>query len=284
MHKNRFLNKYTVLSFALVFAISFLSWGIQSEYFANVLTFTPDIHYATIDDYFGSTASGLRFEDYIDYGFTFLQILLPVIVSVSAMNFAEERRGIFPYAYTRVNGYRKFVLSSIFEHAAISSIAITLAFVVYILFGLLLVGKYLMVSREYWGNELFADILGESFNRNHPVVIYTLESILKYVIFPFIYSLFTMAFTFYTDKKYMIISLPTAYYLILTILCNSLPAIPEPHFFDFTVISPSFPISAQSYMEPSTATIGLGYIPVVAFVVVTLIRSFKDKSGDKIGV
>ena len=35
---------------------------------------------------------------------------------------------------------------------------------------------------------------------------------------------------------------------------------------------------------PSTALVGVSYIPVIAFVVVTLVRNFKNEDGEKLGV
>lgn len=281
MHKNRIINKYTISSFLLFFVVSFLSWGIQSEYFINLFTFKPDVHYKTLDDYFYRI---LDFDNYIILGFSFLQILFPIIVSFSVMNFADECSGLFPYAYPRAKKYRKFLLSSIFEHAAVSSIVILLAFILYLLVGYVLVGKFLFAEHARWGSDLFADVLGAGFYYNHPVIYYVLESGMKYIIFPFIYSLFTMAVAFYTEKKYLILSIPTVYYIVLTVIFQCIPAIPEPNYFDFSVFAPTFPIVAQALPKPSTILLGVSYIPVIAFVVVTLVRSFKSEGGEKLGV
>ncbi len=281
MHKNRIINKYTILSFLLFFGISFLSWGIQSDYFINLFFYVESPEYSSRDDYFYRL---LNFEDYIILGFSFLQILLPIIVSLSVMNFVDERSGLFPYAYPRAQKYQKFLLSSIFEHAAVSSMAILLAFILYILAGCGLVGKFLFAEHELYGRDLFADVLGTGFYYNHPVIYYALESIMKYMIFPFIYSLFTMAVAFYTEKKYLIISIPTVYYLVLTVIFQCIPAIPEPNYFDFSIFAPTFPLVAQGAIMPSTALVGVSYIPVIAFVVVTLVRNFKNEDGEKLGV
>lgn len=279
MHKHRILNKYTLLAPVLIFLISFVSWDTQNDYLHFVFSFTPDKHYASLDDYFGFI---LNFENYIHDGFSFLQVLLPIVVSLSAMNFVDEKNGLFSFAYTRVKNYKKFIISSVMKHAAVSSLVMTLGFVVYILIGLLLVGKYIMAPHDYEGHDLFADWLGVGFAHNHPVILYVFDSVLKYILFPFIFSLFTMAVSFYTEKKYLIMSIPTAYYIITTVVLQSLPAITNPNYFNFAWFAPSFSITASVMPEPPSIMIIVSYLPMIAFVVYTMVRSFKE--GEKIGI
>lgn len=157
---------------------------------------------------------GWGFSSYMINVFTILQFLLPILPAFGAGYFFALNDGFFTNAQPRCKNYSRYIWRRILISAFTCTLFIFLGFIVFMSFGLL---THPVEIDDNWTRSLFGEFFGNSFSYEHPVGYFLLEGILKYILFPFTYSLLAIALSFYVTKKYLCVLIPTGYYIIFSI-------------------------------------------------------------------
>jgi hypothetical protein len=216
------------------------------------------------------------YQGYIREGFTLLQVLLPVIVSLSIFHFRDEMDGFFPHLYGRSVNYKKTIWLSIFAHLVNAVLAIFSGFLVYMLIGVFLTNTTIDPGNTH---DLFSDIFGPNFYLNNQYLFYMTEGIVRYVFFTITYGLFAIAVSLNTEEKYLMVLIPAAYYTVFSILVSMLSRLVP---FGIYAFAPNFPLIASSYVNPSTYQVFLGFYPVIIISIYMIMRRLKG--DERIGV
>lgn len=262
-----------IFSFLAVIMISFLSWLLFSGYLSTLLFFKASPEWGSKAEYI---AIMFDYQGYIREGFSLLQTLLPVIVSISVFQFKNEIDGFFPHIYGRNLQYKKTFIYSISTHLLYSSIAIFSGFLFFMMIGVFFTNTAIDPGNAH---DLFSDIFGTNFYIDNPILFYFTEGIIRYVIFTITYGLFSVAVSLYAVEKYLIVLIPAAYYTVFSILLSMISRLVP---FNIVILAPNFPLIASSYVNPSTYQVFYGFIPVIILSIILI--SYKLKGDERIGV
>lgn len=116
--------------------------------------------------------------------------------------------------------------------------------------------------------EMFRDILGNGLYRDHRYLFYFMEGIPKYIVVPFVYGLFSLGISLWTNKKFMVIFIPTLYYLGFSALMMLLPIGNLKYY-----LAPSFIMAASSFNDLNTLMLPLALIiPFIISMILILAR------------
>lgn len=234
MLKYKIFNKYIISSFFLIIFLSFFSWAIFSEFFSAL--FIWDTSPYTKREYINLI---FPFCNYPVDGYSLLQLIAPVFPVLAVMPFFETKK-LFSYAIIKNKSYKKFIIQNIFSHLLIASMTLYLAYLIFLSIGIALLP---IKPDEGVGRELFSEIFGKSFYKNHMIIYFVIEGLLKYVIFTFVYGLFSIALSFITKKNYLCVLIPIAYYNVLAILV----AVLETTFkINLLFLSPTYTLLSNS--------------------------------------
>lgn len=240
----------------------------EADYFtayneAGLLPNEPPIH--SVFDYITNFFKYHYFHfDYnIIFGTRLFQIIMPLICVVQGVFFYNRFNTIDKskiYRYKKINLY---ISSSILKEAFFMAFSIFVSYICFYLVCLLLANKPPMdeVSRE-----LFADILGKSFYKNHLYLYYFLEGMVRFFVIPFILSLFSLASVLcFKNRKHVLIAMPSCYFL-LCIISFIFSAINSDTLSMY--ISPISLMANGSFRNFSTFLL---FTPYIIIIVITLI-------------
>lgn len=250
-------NKNIILTFIITFFIMIISFILSNtELFKAIFSrnYNPFPDLKTMVLYLYS------YDIYMIFGSINMQLIIPIIATLATYNLFVEKQGLLFHKCYRENNYKKTILKTIFCYALIISCAIFLAFLLYYIIGFVFPINYdLNLQRE-----VFKDIFGSDFFNNYRYLYYFLEGILKYFIIPFIYSLFGLIVALLANKKYMSIVIPSAYYLVFTVIFQALP------FETSIYFAPNIIMGAGSMVDPSTIKLFLSLIPPLTIIIILL--------------
>jgi hypothetical protein len=273
MLKSRIMNKYIIFSFLSIIIISVVSWLLFSGYLSTILFFKASSEWTSKALYISVM---FDYQGYIREGFTLLQVLLPVIVSLSIFHFRDEMDGLFPHLYGRSVNYKKTIWLSIIAHLVNAVLVIFSGFLVYMLIGVFLTNTTIDPGNAH---DLFSDIFGPNFYLNNQYLFYMTEGTVRYVFFTITYGLFAIAVSLNTEEKYLMVLIPAAYYTVFSILVSMLSRLVP---FGIYAFAPNFPLIASSYVNPSTYQVFLGFYPVIIISIYMIMRRLKG--DERIGV
>lgn len=273
MLKSRIINKYIIFSLLSIIIISLVSWLFFSGYLSTILFFRSSPEWTSKAMYISVM---FDYQGYIREGFSLLQVLLPVIVSLSIFHFRDEMDGFFPHLYSRSLNYKKTIWLSIIAHLVNAALAIFSGFLVYMLIGVFLTNTTIDSGNAH---DLFSDIFGPNFYLNNQYLFYMTEGIVRYVFFTITYGLFAIAVSLNTEEKYLMVLIPVAYYTVFSIFVSMLSRLVP---FSIYAFAPNFPLIASSYVNPSTYQVFLGFYPVIIISIYMIMRRLKG--DERIGV
>lgn len=248
------VNRYYSISFLLIILISFFSWFFLSQYDLALFVWNPPNH-LTRQEYLDLI---FPFANYPVEGFSIMQLLLPVFSGMIVLPFFQIKK-IFSFAYTRTKSYKTMIVKIILKNLLIGC---TYLFVAYLVF--LCIGASFLPIREDVGapRELFTEILGKNFFYEHMFLFYVIDGFLKFFVFPLVYGLFAIAVSFLTNKEYVALLLPIAYFLVLDILISVLNAmVPIDIFF----LSPAYTIMSNTRVYLNGFAILAPLLPPLVF-------------------
>ena len=269
--RQRFFNRYLILSACLLFITLFLSFALQTGYFKVLFFFKPSPEFETQEAYMTFHFS---LDMYIENGVRYQQLIAPLIISFSALHFLTEKTGYFVNIYGRVKNYRTTVIKSVFCHAAASALYLFGAYLVFFLLGKVVAFGPIFENPVM---HYMSDIFGPNFYEEHYSLFYLIDGFIKFGVFPFFYSIFCMSVAFVTEKKYLFVLLPTLYFFMMSVAMAALPK----NIFGFSnnYLAPAhvFAIQAAVYPPFYTAFTGLIIPLVIAVILITCRLKGREK-------
>lgn len=210
----RFFNRYVFTSILLLLIALLVSWFYVSDlfYWYFLADFENDA------DLVGQNkkeavsimvAQIMNWEIYIQSAMTYTLYLLPLFSVLPVVQFFNERKGYLKWATVRMKSYRRYLYTTVLKYAVISGICTSLPFIVFFTLGNL----FLIDNLDDIGN--FGKFLGENFYANHPYVFFLFMSCTIYFAIGFTLGLMGCAITLWFDKKYLLVTIPIIYYLVI---------------------------------------------------------------------
>lgn len=263
--KAKVVNKYIIISSALLIIIPFFSWAVFSEFFRAMFLWDTE-PYGKLE-YFGKMNP---FYLYPIHSFTLLQLILPVFPLITVIPFLRAKK-LLSFSYTRVQSYAKYTISTILKYSLTGCTALFLAYLLYLFIGVTLLP---MTKDEGIPRELFSEFLGKDFYNQHMVWYFIIEGFIKYYVFSFVYGLFAISISFLTSKNHLCILVPIAYYAILAILV----AVLESAFsINILFLSPTYTLMSNARPYINWFVIFTPLIPPVLFSTFIICRDLLTK-------
>ena len=253
------INRYIIFCFWFVLLFQLFSYWVLSGSLEVILKMGFDWYLLT----------GPSFSVYPVGGFNLLQAVLPLVASVLALPFLYERED-YTFIYNRSVSYRRYIIKRIFFTLLWGSIAVYVAYLIF-----LFIGAAVLPADRDIPRQLFSEITGENFANEHPVLYYVLEGFVRYILFVFIYGLFTVAISFWTEKIYLCVLIPMIYYGAGCLRVSVMEGVL--HNFHINVnlffLSPAYPIMSNSRGYISGWAILAPFVPILAFSIFSIVRS-----------
>ena len=275
--KQAILNNYNIIAFLFVPIVSFFSWALTCDIF-NILEFSK-----IMEEYRGIPAweyirNVTGFFSYAVWGFSFMQILIPLLSSFITLPFLREKR-MFNFSYAREESYKKAVLKPMLRQLIIGCTVLFLGYMVFLTAGLIW-----GINPESAGGRVFMpEIFGSDFVHDNMFMFFVVDGFWKYFVFCFVYGLFSICISFYTKKDFLCLIIPTVYYLVFNII---LSGIGEIKLFggmtiDLALFAPSYPIMSGARNWVSIPQVIIPLLPPLIFSLFTLYREFAVKQNRK---
>lgn len=294
--KQAILNKYNIIAFIFVPVVGFFSWAISRDFF-NSIKFGILVNKMPLMEYLRSVNG---FFVYAVWGFSFMQLLLPLLASFIMLPYLREKR-MYGFSYIREKNYSRAVLKPMLRQLLIGCTVLFLGYMVFLCAGLfwridpldtlsnsfiwetgpdgetiftdlwetdpegVLAGKYPEVSCN---RQFMPEIFGEFFAVKNMFMYFVVDGIWKFFVFCFVYGLFSVSISFYTKKDFMCLIVPTVYYIVFDIIFTGI---------GLPLYAPSYPIMSGSQNWVSIPHVIYPLLPPLLFVVFTFVREFAVK-------
>ena len=264
--KKRAFNKITVITAVSMFLVMFLYYGTTFGYFQNLFFFVPTEGWPDKWEYMNSE---FNYDYMMIWGALPMQFLLPIFSSLPVLRFIDEKRGFFDQLAIRYKSSFKFYIKTILKYALIAAATCFAGYMIYYVVGVVFFRISSELNVEVNGyREMFRDIVGNGLYRDHRYLFYFMEGIPKYILVPFVYGLFSLGISLWTNKKFMVIFIPTLYYLGFSALMMLLPDYDLRYYF-----APSFIMAASSFNDLNTLMLPLALIiPFIISMILILAR------------
>lgn len=209
------MNRYAVIALITCAILPILSWGLSSGVFRCLINNTRT-------ELGGSQAEFILsrgFSYCMIEGFAIMQLVLPLLAILLSFGFVRLCKGYYSNAKPRVKRFSAFVCKDILRFSLLAAAALYLGFLLFCLFGAV---THPIDIDENYDRSFLNDVFGEGFAWKNPLVYYLLEGIYKYAVFPFVYCFFACTVYLFFRKSYMIIIVPTGYYIAMSVLMGTL--------------------------------------------------------------
>lgn len=270
--KKLFFNKYIWIAAALVFILSLGSYLMFSNFLRN-------IHLGL-----EITLKNASFDNYPRIGYYIMQMVAPVIASISMLAFMEIKKD-FIYLYPRCKSYQSYMLRKMFQYILLACCVMYGSYLLFLFLGAAVLPTHHQVDRY-----LFIEWTGVNFSNEHPVLYYMLEGFLRYFVFIFVYSLFAVAISFLTNKLYLCTLIPLFYFGFLAIAVGALERLVQvitgaqvrPNLM---FLAPTYTVMSNSRRYVNGFAIIFPLLPVLIFSLgVILYRLYGDKRRNIYGI
>lgn len=265
----RVFHKYRLLAGLLFLAGLLIAWFFLSGLYNFTIGFdktSPEYLYYGRQMQQELIASTLEDYDlFVTSTYDFTTIMTPVFAAALSIQFIKEKKGLFPYSFTRRGKKLPILAKSLLSSALLTAAVLFLAYVLFCCVGLLF--RNPATDGVYGQRTVFNFLFGSNFYARHIFIYFLLEGFVKFFIFPFVYSLFACCVAFWTDKTYYCLVVPVVYYFFFSIVFGAGLGV-QP-------LAPTFTMGFSSYgiTQPFTALLPL-VIPM-AFCAVSLARACK---------
>ena len=264
-----FFNRYLLLVTVITIFLPFLVWLISSEFLSALFVWNISSTGLTRWEYIQMMYS---FFAYMVDGFSVIQLLAPVLVTVAIVPFFNLKK-VLPFIYPRIKSYKKWLIKNILLYLSVACLAMYVGYLIF-----MMVGALLLPAIDV-DTDLFSDILGANFSHNHPYLYYLLEGFLRYVIFMFVYGLFSVSISFLTQKIYLCVLIPTAYYLILSLCISVFQGIFLTNKLSF--LAPTYTLVPNDGFYINTFIVVFPLIPVAVFSIAVIVyQLYFNKEND----
>lgn len=271
--KQAILNKYNIIAFIFIPTVCIISWAIS-----------PVCGIINMSGYSLADMRGVvSFFGYIVWGFSYMQLMLPLLASFVMLPLLREKR-MYSYSYIREKCYSGAVLKPMLRQLLIGCTVLFLGYMVFLASGLLWeidpmsIIVYSNDTGEPHCTRVFMpEIFGEFFAAKNMFMFFVVDGFWKFFVFCFVYGLFSVSVSFYTRKDFMCLIVPTVYYIVLDLILSG---------SGHSLYAPSYPIMSNSQAWVSIPQVIYPLLPPLLFAAFTFVREFavKKKRGDAYAV
>lgn len=269
--KQAILNKYNIIALVFVPTACFLSWFLHNGDIINMIKRGSGIHGEPLWEYMRKI---FGFFGYAVWGFSFMQLLLPLLASFVMLPYLREKR-MYNFSYVREKGYPVAVLKPMLRQLLIGCTTMFLGYMIFLCAGLMWTIdpidtiSYSIATGEPHCNRVFMpEIFGEFFAAKNMFMFFVVDGFWKFFVFCFVYGLFSVSVSFYTRKDFMCLIVPTVYYIVLDLILSG-----SGHF----LYAPSYPIMSNSQAWVSIPHVIYPLLPPLLFAAFTFVREFAVK-------
>jgi hypothetical protein len=277
--KRLLFNRFVVIAIGAFCLLALLSWLFRSRYLniAFMDMNAPDIRGHSEQARAFLMQGIFTFSNYMGSVFFATINFLPFLSALLCMNFLSEKEGFFHFAYFRVSRYKKFVRKRIFQTLLISAAVMFAVYLMIIVIGLLISNVKVNPQDGTGMITAFDDIVGNKKTPQLLVIRYLLDGVIKCILAPFCFGLLTIATSFLTDKKYIPLIAPLAYYILSTTFLDGL---------HLSLFSPELTINFTIFTSVKNFHIYtydalLPMLPLICFSIVVI--EYKLRRGERLG-
>lgn len=212
--KKQIISPYTLIPMILVPVLAFIMFGMIAGLFPKFWA----------QMYPGESAAGenlyvfahLRYAicmvDEMEWFFTDIQKLLPLLSSIVTIPFIRMRDCFLPYAQPRLNNRRYMEQKMIIQSVLLSGIVIFMGYLLTMLWSRLM---FVETYRDGCTFDVFVNYLELPISaEQHPYVYMLLLGVLRCFWLPMLMALLTIAVSYLTDKIYIFLLVPTVYFIL----------------------------------------------------------------------
>lgn len=282
--KQAILNKYNIIAFIFIPTVCIISWAIS-----------PVCGIINMSGYSLEQMRGVvSFFSYVIWGFSYMQLMLPLLASFVMLPFLREKR-MYNFSYVREKSYSTAVLRPMLRQLLIGCTTMFLGYMIFLCAGLMwrIDPRDVLVTSIETGEPscsrvFMPEIFGEFFAAENMFMYFVVDGFWKYFVFCFIYGLFSVSVSFYTRKDFMCLIIPSVYYIVLDLVFSGIGAIKsgEQTIIDLSLFAPSYPIMSGARDWISIPQVIYPLLPPLLFASFTFVREFavKKKRGDAYAV
>ena len=283
--KHIIFNRYNLIAFLTTSLGCFLSWAIADDFFKAL--FGPGLPHLTKREHLYNI---FNFSNYAIFGFTLLQLIMPLIAGIPVIPFIREKN-IMQFSYTRASSYPASILKPMFKRLLIGCVILFAGYMLFLCGGLVwntdpsqMVRINMNTGEVQYARMFMPDIFGEDFLGKGMFLFFTVDGFWKYFVFCFVYGLFAVCVSFYTGKTALSLIVPLIYYDVLSFAFSALgtETIPGTSLY-WSYLAPGFAITANgSYRYVTSVQQMLPLLPPLLFCAYTLVKEFiiKRHRGD----
>lgn len=217
MTKYRLFNKYIMFVFLILLLGLFIEMFVESGIYQVIPSqFEKYYHEETLGmskeekaEFRKRTISNLvDYDLYAELPSMIFNFLLPVLCCVTVVVFIKEKNGVFIYKFTRGKKRIRVVLSAMLANAAITALALYLAYLIYCIMGI----PFLKMQSDNI-HEALDFLFGKGFGNKNLPLYYCLVGLVQVFAFSFVYNLFSCSVALITKKIYLPIVVPVVYFI-----------------------------------------------------------------------
>ena len=208
-----------------------------------------------------------NFELYMVEGFAAIQIIAPLFPLLAVLGYFQTS-DLFVFSYPRTKHPQKYVTATIVKYCLAAGLVLFLYSLIYLAIG----AFWLDMPEQGVPREILSELLGTDFYYQHTVLYFVLENFVKFFLFPCVYALFGISFTFLVQKAYLCVLIPFAYFDIGAILVTVIDQlVPVDLFF----LSPAYPLMWNAARYRGIAFILFPLLLPLVFSIVVINRGLK---------
>ena len=275
--KHIIINRYNVIAFLTTSLGCFLSWAIADDFFKAL--FGPGLPHLTKREYLDFLFS---FFNYAIFGFSLLQLIMPLVAAIPVIPFIREKN-IIQLSYTRTSSYPASILKPMFKRLLIGCVILFAGYMLFLCGGLVWntdPSQYLRTDINtgeiYYARTFMPDIFGRDFLGKGMFLFFTVDGFWKYFVFCFVYGLFAVCVSFYTNKTALSLIIPLIYYNVLSFAFASFGTATIPGTsLRWANLEPGFAVTANgSFGNVTSVQQMLPLLLPLLFCAFTLVKEF----------
>lgn len=212
--KKQIVNTYTLMAMILVPVLAFVMFGIITGLFPKFWAQMRSGESAAGENLyvFAHLRYAVCMVDEIEWFFTDIQNLLPLLASIVIIPFIQMRDCFLPYAQSRLNNRNYMEQKMIIQSVILSGIIIFMGYLLTMLWSWLM---FVETYRDGCTFDVFVNYLEWPIvAEQHPYTYMLLLGVLRCFLLPMLMALLTIAVSYLTNKIYISLLVPTVYFIL----------------------------------------------------------------------
>lgn len=205
----RLRNKYTIMTFWVVFAMGLVSWLMGSEILPVLWSYGPDVSCSYKEYVLRMWDQLLCWEMFIDSMMRYIIIIFPILVGFCVVGFVDELDSYHVLGAVRLRNRNRVLVKALLVRTIIGGVVTVLPIII-----LTVSVDYLMYPAitEKWG---IGTLFPSDFYYQHPLVVYLAMLFIIYIPTACAYAGIALSVGIVTRNKVKMILIPQIIYIML---------------------------------------------------------------------